>query len=297
MKGFLLLLPFMACFLFLDVTYGFEEHTLFQNEDLVIKGEAHLEAEAKYLGQFYPKAKVDIENILGLRLLLRPTVLLVKDREFFERLSGSPFFSAFAVPSEHLIVVHISPITSRPGILNDTFKHELCHLLLHSHIREQVLPKWLDEGTCQWISGTVGEMLVGGGMTISRIDMAYRLIPLRQLTVTFPEDRELLILAYKESHNFVGYITTHYGTESLRDILKYLEEGGDIDQAISKALSKPFQDVQEEWIDDMTRRSEWLIWASQHLYEILFFTAAVLTIAATVRLRLKRAKYIEEDDD
>jgi hypothetical protein len=296
-KGFLLLLPFMACFIVFGVTYGFEEHIFFQNEDLVIGGEAHLEAEAKYLGQFYPKAKADIENILGLRLLLRPTVLLIKDQEFFERLSWSPFFSAFAVPSEHLIVVHISPIISKLSILNDTFKHELCHLLLHDHIREQIIPKWLDEGICQWISGTVGEVLVGGEVTFSRIDMAYRLIPLRQLTVTFPKDKDLLMLAYKESHNFVGYVTTHYGTQSLRDILKYLKEGDDIDQAMSKALSKPFQDVQKEWIDDMRRRSEWLIWASQHLYEILFFTAAVLTIMATARLRLRRGKYIQEEDD
>ena len=287
----------MACFLFIDVTYGFEEYILFQNEDLVIRGEADLEAQAEYLGQFYPKARAGIENILDLQLLLKPTVLLIKDREFFERLSGSPFFSAFAVPSEHLIVVHISPITSKPGILNDTFKHELGHLLLHYHIREQILPKWLDEGICQWISGTVGEVLIGGGVTISRVDMAYRLIPLRQLTVTFPEDKDLLILAYKESHNFVGYVTTHYGTDSLRDILKYLKGGDDIDLAVSKALSKPLQDVQEEWIDDMKRRSEWLIWGSQHLYEILFFTAAVLTIMATIRLKLRRRQYKEEEDD
>jgi hypothetical protein len=65
------------------VTYGFEERILFQNEDLVIKGEAHLEAQAKYLGQFYPEAKADIENILGLRLLLRPTVLLINPTTTF----------------------------------------------------------------------------------------------------------------------------------------------------------------------------------------------------------------------
>lgn len=221
----------MTCFLFVGVTHGFEEHILFQNENLVIKGEAHLEAEAQYLGQFYPRAKADIENIVGLRLLIRPTVLLIKDREFFEMLSGSPLFSAFAVPSEHLIVVHISPIVSKSGILNDTFKHELCHLILHYHIREHNLPKWLDEGICQWISGTVGEVLTGGGVTISRIDMAYRLIPLSQLTVNFPEDKDLLILAYKESRNFVGYVTARYGTASLREILKYLKEGDDIDRS------------------------------------------------------------------
>ena len=287
----------MACFLLFDRTYGFEEHILFQNEALVIRGEAHLEAEAKYLAQIYPKARDDIGNILGLWLSLKPTVLLVKDSEFFERLSGSPFVSAFAVPSERLIVIHISPTTSKPGILYDTFKHELCHLVLHDYVRIQVIPKWLDEGICQWISGTLGEILAESGVTFNRINTANRLIPLNQLAASFPSDRDSLFLAYRETLDFVAYVAAHYGAESLRDILKHLKKGDDIDQAISKALSKPFRDVQKDWIDDMRKKSEWLIWASENLYEILFFTAAVLTVMAAVRLRLRRSKYVDEDED
>lgn len=296
-KDFLLLLPFIACFLFVDPAYPLEEIILFQSEDLIIRGEVRLEAEAKYLVQIYPKAKGDIEKILGMKLIPRPKVLLIQNADLFEKLSGSPLITAFAVPSEHLIVVHISPTTSKRATLHDIFKHELCHLILHDHIRRQNLPKWLDEGICQWVSGNLGEVLAGDGAAISRIDMAQRLIPLRQLTATFPRDKDLLLLAYKESRDFVGFVATQYGAESLRNILKYLKGGDDIDLAISKELSKKFQDVQDEWIEDMRRKREWLIWASQHLYEILFFTAAVLTILAVFRLRSRRAKYWEEEGD
>ncbi|MHC1726980.1 MAG: hypothetical protein AB9866_13395 [Syntrophobacteraceae bacterium] len=297
MKGFLLLFPFLACFFLSAGADGFEGHILFQNEDLVLRGEVQLEAEAKYLGQIYPEAKAGLEKVLDLPLLMKPTVLLVRNQELFERLGGGPFVSAFAVPSEHLIVLHLSPVTSRSPVLNDVFKHELCHLLLHDHIRGQNIPKWLDEGICQWVSGTIGEFLAGDRATISRIETAYRLIPLRQLALTFPKDKDLLLLAYKESQDFVGYVASHYGVESIREILKHLKRGDHVDQAIIGVLHKSFAEVQEEWIADMKSRSEWFIWVSLNLYEILFTAAAVLTILAAVRLRLRRAKYVDEEEE
>jgi hypothetical protein len=79
--------------------------------------------------------------------------------------------------------------------------------------------------------------------------------------------------------------------------LQYLEQGDSIDPAVSKSLSKSFQDVHEEWVNDMQKRSEWLVWASQNLYEIIFFIMAVLSILAFVRLRIRRTRYTGEDDD
>jgi hypothetical protein len=292
-----LLLSTIAWFLFFGGLCGAGDQVFFQNEDLVISGEGHLGYEAKYLSQIYPGAKREIEGSLGFKLLSKPTVWLIGNRAVFVKLSGSSYVSAFAVPSEHLIAIHISSMTSRLPVLDDTFKHELCHLILHDHIDQQVLPKWLDEGVCQWISGTLGETLAGGGATISRIDMVRRLIPLSQLAAAFPSDENSLYLAYRESRDFVEYLTAHYGSEGLRGILKRLEEGDSIGPAISKSLSRSFQDVQEEWIDDMQKRSEWLVWATQNLYEIIFFIMAVLSILAYVRLRMRRRAYTGSDQD
>lgn len=298
MESSLRFLILMVCiFLWEAAAYGFEARTLFQSEELTITGEEDLEPESTYLGRIYPEARGEIEQTLGLRLTMRPGVLLIGNEDFFRKLSGSPFVSAFAVPSERLIVIHVSPRASKPAILYDIFKHELCHLLLHENIRRENLPRWLDEGICQWISGTLGEVLAGDAVAISRVEMAQRLIPLRQLAATFPKDKDLLLLAYNQSRDFVGFVADRYGAESLRDILNHLREGDDIGNAFSKALHKPLEDVQEEWIEDLKNRKEWLIWASRHMYEILFFGAAVLTILAAFRVKSRRARYLDEDED
>lgn len=286
----------MACFPVPAESHGII-HVLFQNEDLVLSGEIQLEAEAQYLGRTYAEVKAELEKTIGLPLRSKPKVLLVRNQEFFQSLAGGGHVTAFAVPGEHLIVIHLSPSTSRRPLLNDIFKHELCHLLLHEHIREQRIPKWLDEGICQWVSGSLGELLVGDRAPISRIEMAYRLIPLNSISLTFPGEKELLLLAYRQSHDFVGYLATHYGAESLRAILKHLKDGADINRAMQISLSKPLPEVEAEWAADMKSRSEWLVWASLNLYEILFTVAALLTILAAVRLKMRRAKYGDEEEN
>ena len=280
--------------------YAFAENRIFfQDENLVVIGENRLESEAAYIVQIYPGARSDIERILGWGLLSRPRVYLTANREDFEKISGSPFVSALAIPSEHIILIHISPATSKAYILNETFKHELCHLLLHDHIEESNLPRWLDEGICQWIGGTLGEILRGEGPAISRIEMARSLIPLNRLAVSFPRDRQSLFLAYEESRSFVEFVTSHYGAESILKILRCLKEGDSIDSAFRKSLPKSFEEVQSEWIDDMQSRSEWLIWMTQNFYEIIFFSMAVLTVFAAIRLRgrVRKARFSDEDGD
>jgi hypothetical protein len=276
-----------------------ENRLFFQDENLVVIGENRLESEAAHIVQIYPGARSDIERILGWGLLSRPRVYLTANREDFEKISGSPFVSALAIPSEHIILIHISSATSKAYVLSETFKHELCHLLLHDHISESNLPRWLDEGICQWISGTLGELLRAEGTTISRIEMARRLIPLNRLAVSFPRDRESLFLAYEEGRSFVEYVAAHYGTESILRILRRLKEGDSIEAAFPSALSKSFGEVQAEWIDDLQSRSEWLIWMTQNLYEIIFFGMAVLTVFAAIRLRgrVRKAKFSDEDGD
>ncbi len=273
------------------------ERVYFEDENLVIGGEERLDSDAEYIRDIYPEAKKGIESMLGLNLLSRPTVLLVGNRELFERIAGSPYIAALAVPSEKLILIHISAATSKRYVLNDTFKHELCHLVLHDNIGNVFLPKWLDEGICQWISGSFGEMLAGEGIAISRFDMARRFIPLERLSINFPREREPLSLAYKESLDFVEYLTSHYGAKSLIQILQLLKAGEYIDSAFPKVLSKSFREVQDEWLVNMQKSGEWLVWGSEHLYDILFFVAAVLSILAFFRAKWKRSRYAEMDED
>lgn len=273
------------------------ERVYFEDENLVIAGEEQLDSDAEYIRDVYSEAKRGIESMLGLRLLSRPAVLLIKNRELFEKIAGSPYIAALAMPSEKLIVIHISTATSKRYVLNDTFKHELCHLVLHENIEYVFLPKWLDEGICQWISGSFGEMLAGEGITISRFDMARRFIPLERLSINFPREREPLSLAYKESLDFVEYLTSHYGARNLIQILHLLRAGEYIDSAFPKVLSRSFREIEDEWLGDMQKSGEWLVWGSEHLYDILFFVAAVLSVLAFFRAKWKRSRYADMDED
>ena len=75
-------------------------------------------------------------------------------------MAGDPLVVAFAVPQRNLIVIDYSKMITHPLSLETTLKHELCHILLHEHIKTEILPRWLDEGLCQWASGGIGEIIM-----------------------------------------------------------------------------------------------------------------------------------------
>ena len=292
-EAFVLLACMIACQLFFGGSLIARE----RDDEITIVSENHVEIQEKYIRQIYPEVKNGIEKALGWKLLSQPTVLLVADKEVFQKMSGNPLISAFAVPSKHTIAIDLSSAGFEPYLLHETFEHELCHLILHDHIRERLLPKWLDEGICQWVSGSFGEIVVGKGVGVGGSNFSRHPIALQQLEDNFPRQKDLLIQAYEESRQFVDYLVSHYGKESLLGVLTHLKEGEPIDQAISKSLSKSLENIQEEWFKDLRSRHLWLLWASQYLYEILFVFAALLTVLAFIRSVMRRRHYEGDEED
>ncbi len=293
MKKILSFLACMACMLSFSDFLGAEA----RNEELLIVGEERLDIQAKRLRESYPEIRANIENSLGWKLLSPPKVFLIADREIFEKMNGSPFISAFAVPSQHSIVIHLSSAISEAYVLHETFEHELCHLLLHDHIKDALLPKWLDEGICQWVSGSLGEILAGMGTAAGGINLLRHPIPLQQLSVSFPRDRGSLIQAYQESRLFVEYLVAQYGKGSLLNLLKHMKEGSPIDQAFSQAFPKSLPSLQEEWLEGLGSRGMWLLWVSEYLYEILFVFGALLTVLAFIRVMIRKRNYDPGEED
>jgi len=293
MKKIFFFLACMACVLSFSSFLGAEA----SNEELFIVGEERLDIQAKRLRERYPEIRANIESSLGWKLLSPPKVFLIADREIFEKMSGSPFISAFAIPSQHSIVIHLSSATSELYVLHETFEHELCHLLLHDHINDALLPKWLDEGICQWVSGSLGEILAGMGTAAGGIKLLRHPIPLQQLTVSFPRDRGSLIQAYQESRLFVEYLVAQYGKGSLLNLLEHLKEGSPIDQAFLQAFPKSLPSVQEEWLEGLGSRRVWLLWMSEYLYEILFVFGALLTVLAFIRVMIRKRNYDPGEED
>lgn len=274
-----------------------DQEVLYRGDALSILGESSMEVPARHIREVYPEVRKTIEEAIGWPLLSRPTLILTGNAELFGKMSGSELFSAFALPSRATIVIHVSPSALKPYALSEIFEHELCHLLLHDHIEGALLPKWLDEGVCQWISGSFGEILSNTGMGTTTIDTAHRFLPLKMLSKSFPKEKDLLLLSYLESRRFVEYISAQHGRESLLRILDHLKEGRPIDEAMELAVGKPLDAVEDEWLESIRSRSLWLVWASQHLYDILFLLASVLTVVGFARMMIKRRRRFEDETD
>lgn len=277
-----------------------EERLILQGENITVSCDAPLEARARELIRDYPDLRAHVEKLLGWSLHSRIGVFLTADRNRFEKMSGSPFVCAFAVPARRAIAIRVASLTARPYFFSETFQHEFCHLVLHEHVNAARLPKWLDEGVCQWISGSLGEVLEGAGRgAAGAVDLSRHAFPLKNIEDAFPADEASLVLAYEESRSIVEYISSAYGKGSLFHILERLKAGDGIDAAVRASLHKPLNSLEEEWLGEIRGTRVWLIWLGENVYEVLFFFAALLTILGFVRGALRKRRYGEdgEDDD
>ena len=270
-------------------------------EEIVVVYETPLESAAAEVVRIYPKLKQELEEFFGWDLDIRPQVVLVNNTQSFQNLTRNRLFVAFAVPEKQLIVIDYSKMNTHPFTLSVTLKHELCHLLLHRHISRHNLPKWLDEGVCQWVSDGIGEIFVNQGWSgLDSAVMAGRIIPLRQLTDYFPRDGASLILAYEQSKSLINYVDRQYGAQSIMDILDFLKNGATLETALVDNLAISPRQLEKEWLSHLESTPRWLVFLAGHLYSIIFFLAAVLTVLGFIRHRRRRKriyeKWEQEDD-
>ena len=95
------------------------------------------------------------------------------------------------MPERNLIVIDYSKMNRIPFDLEDTFKHELSHILLHQEIDASSLPKWLDEGVAQWASGGIADILrTGEKDLLQQAVLSHRMLALKDISCNlsgFPE--------------------------------------------------------------------------------------------------------------
>ncbi len=255
------------------------------------------EEPARLIVDNYQSSLNELKKELNWGLDLKPTVVLVASKKFFERISGTRYAVGLAIPDKNTIAINIVPLFSKTYMMLEVFKHELCHLVLHRHIKSSFLPRWLDEGVAQWASGNLGELLLyEDSFRSMKLNMARLAVPLEYLSSSFPSDPQGLFLAYEESLSFVNYIVKNYGKDGLILILEKLAQGDDVEDAFWQVLSKSFDVVEDEWIDSIRNENRWLLWLSSYLYELLFALGGVLAVVAFVKLKLKKKRMDFEDD-
>jgi hypothetical protein len=271
-----------------------------QNDQLAVIYEPPLKAAAGEVLRLYPTLNRQLENTFGWRLNARPQVVLIKSNQHFQNIARHNLIVAFAVPDKNLIVIDYSRMSTRPFNLGITLKHEMCHLLLHEHINSADLPKWLDEGVCQWASDGIGELLIDKSWSgLDAAIMAGRTLRLSRLAKRFPVDRASLTLAYEQSKSVVTFIDRQYGQQAILNILGDLKNGEPLTAAIFQNLSLSLNQLEEEWLTAIESTPRWLVFMANNIYGILFFVAAILSVIGFLRLIIRKRAYakLEEDDD
>jgi hypothetical protein len=274
-----------------------QQPDIIQSDKIVVLFEKPLRAAAEEVFDIYPKIRADLENILGWKLKFRPTIVLVSNPEKFLQLTGNSLVVAYVIPQRSLMVIDYTRTNTEPLSLGSIMKHELCHLALHNRIREAKLPRWLDEGISQWISDGIAEIIMTRKRSLlDGAVLSEKLLSIRSLSENFPEDEESLLLAYEESKSFVEFIIHEFGRDGLLSLLKHLEDGNDIEEAVQRTFSLSFDDLERRWQSHLRKRATWFTYLANNLYGFLFFFAALVTIGGFVRVLIKKKRYGREEE-
>ncbi len=245
-----------------------------------------------------PAIIADLKRKLGLGFTGRPTVVPAPDRDAFYRLGGRSRFTAFALPHKQLVVLDMSRLDQPSADLYATLKHEYAHLVLHQAIDHRRLPRWLDEGTAQWVSDGLSEYLPAlQRALLPQAAAAGRLFDLGELAETFPHDDQGLQLAYEQSRSFVNYLVRRFGDHSLRLLLQSLASGASLQEALEEAIGIRLADLEQDWRAGLRSPGSWLAGLAGHIYGLLFVAAAIVTVGAYWRFHRRKRLYRAGEDD
>lgn len=274
-----------------------EDLKMIQEKEVTIYYDDGLEKAAISAARTYPDVKKALERIIGWQVDFNPDIYLVKSHEQFEQMSGHPLVVGYAVPDKMRIVIDYSKMLSDPFSITSIMKHELCHLLLHKNIKQNNLPKWLDEGIAQWVSGGLADIMMRDHSRIDRAIVTGHLIPFKYLSRSFPRNNETLMLAYAQSKSLVEYIAGEFGPEGIGLLLESLRRGKDMEDAVNDVFLISFDELEKNWYSAMKKRATWLTLLINHMYEIVFFLGALSLIIAYVKIVIRKRAYRDDEDD
>ena len=280
------------------VSFGLPvEQSILDTKELVVVYDTELEQTARKVPAAYSVIKQELEQSFQWRLDFRPTLVLFNDPKRFRELAGHELVVAYALPEKKAVVIDYSKMNTSPFTLQTTFKHELCHLMLHHYIRDDNLPRWLDEGICQWTSDGLADIIMDAkrdllpAAILSDTDF-----DLEKLQHQFPRDKNGLMLAYEQSKSVVEYLNREYGKQGILDFLKLLQQGYDLKSAFQVRFAISFDDFEHQWRAHLKKNINWFTYLSIHIYEILFVSAALLTIFGFIRKIIRRRDYSRQED-
>ncbi len=255
-----------------------------------------LEHAAEAVMRLYPAAANQVSSRSGIAVDFRPTIVVVADREVFERATSSGRTVAYAVPASSLVVIDYPRASADPFGTKGILVHELCHLALHSRIPG--IPRWLDEGVAMWASEGVGELLGGAKRRpLSWLAVSGALPRLQSLESSFPGDEDGLALAYEMSRSFVDFLAAGHGKDSIPNLLSALGSGMGLEEGFRVSFGAGVHELEERWRQSLATPSAIAGFLLKDTAAILLSVSAIVTVLAFVRYRSRRKALGEMAED
>ena len=297
LKSLLFMMVFFTVLLLFRPLEVFSQRPeMLEASDVIILFDPGLGREAENVVEIYALIKTKTQNIFGWSYNRKPFVVLINERERFLQTADHPITIAYAVPDRNLIVIDYSKVSTSPFSLETTLIHEFCHLLLHDHIPH--IPRWLDEGLCQWASGGFDEIIFNMRQSaLNQASMTGNFIPLAALGSAFPRSEHARILAYEQSKSFINYLVRIFGEEKLLELLDRIAHGEMIQEAFHEVYGTGFDQLEISWQDSIRKDLTWFTYLGNHIYELLFVGGAILSVLGFFRLIRKKRQYKDEDFD
>ena len=272
--------------------------SVLESQELTVVYDGGLEQSARSAQRMYADSKQELQTLFQWPVSFRPTLVLINDHHQFRQMARHPLVVAYALPSENVMVIDHTRMTTEPFNLQATIKHELCHLVLHHHIKGERLPRWLDEGVCQWASDGLADIILDTRRELlPAAILSGRYLDLANLKHRFPHEKNGLILAYEQSKSIVDYMSRTFGQQGVLDLLELLRQGNELELAVERRFAMTFDQLEARWREHLKKNINWFTYLTIHLYEILFVSAALLTILAYIRRALRKKAYVDQTEN
>lgn len=199
------------------------------------------------------RARTNLCAKYGLELK-QPTLveMFAEQKDFAVRTFGMPGNPGYLGVSFGSVVTATSPASHPSHSVNwqTVLWHEFCHVVT-LQLTKNKMPRWLSEGISVY-EERQADPAWGERITPRYREMALSddLKPISKLSAAFlaPQSEVHLQFAYYESSLVVEFIVQRYGLEHLKEILRDLGEGIEMNQALAKR-TVPMEQLEKEFAE------------------------------------------------
>ena len=106
------------------------------------------------------------------------------------------------------------------------------------------MPRWLDEGLAMYESR---EWDLSRVSTMTRAVLSDSLIPLSEITSSFPQEADRAELAYAESFYLISFLISQYGKENFHRFIKEYSGGKELKEVLMGVYGIRWEELEKRW--------------------------------------------------